>query len=394
MPRVDLTDKPIVITGASSGIGAAAAVACARAGMPVALFARRENKLEEVAKRVREAGSRAVVVVGSVDDPGASERLLDACESEFGPCYAALANAGYGQEAPCSSMSDADVRAMFETNFFACLDLARAAAARFVERGRGHVLLTSSCLSKLGLPHYGCYSATKACQDHFGRAMRHELRPAGVAVSTVHPIGTRTEFYDALRERSADGASLVKKGKRRFTQSSELVADRIVRQLRKGVGGEVWTSRAARLAFAAADAWPRLTDWGIRRTLEARQRRPLGGTVANTLFVFDGLDVGVIPPSEPVHGALEPIDVRADSYTVFFGDGAKGTLHVSPSTNPQQGTVSVSRSEPTPESRAEFVRRMNALPGPPLSGSDAAAQSAEHFDAFIRGLLRTHGYDA
>ncbi|GJM19266.1 MAG: hypothetical protein DHS20C14_14790 [Phycisphaeraceae bacterium] len=274
MPKVSLTDRPIVITGASSGIGAATAIACARAGMPVALLARRAGKLDAVAQQVRSVGGRATTVAASVDDPDSSARLLDACEAEFGPAYAAFANAGYGQEAPCHAMDAADIRAMFETNFFASLTLARAAADRFTQRGEGHVLLCSSCLSKLGLPYYGCYSATKACQDHFGRAMRHELRARGVAVSTVHPIGTSTEFFEATRKRSAGGTKLRDAAGGRFMQPPERVADAIVRRLRTGSGSEIWTSLPARLAFAFSGAFPGLTDAVIARKLRNRLDQP------------------------------------------------------------------------------------------------------------------------
>lgn len=266
MPRVDLIDRVIAITGASSGIGAATALACARAGMHTALLARREDRLGEVADRVRSLGRRAAVVVGSVDDPDASARLLDAAERELGPVYAAFANAGYGQRAACSTMPVADVRAMFETNFFGSLFLAQPAIERMRARGEGHVLFCSSCLSKLGLPNYACYSATKACQDHFGRAMRHELAGTGVLVSTVHPIGTETEFGDAARARSGDQA---RPKRARRVQPAATVADAVVRQLRRGRAGEVWTSLPAQLAFGFANVFPGLTD----RALARRERR-------------------------------------------------------------------------------------------------------------------------
>lgn len=266
MPRVDLTDRVIVITGASSGIGAATAVACAHAGMHTALLARRADRLEEVAERVRAAGRRAIVVAGSVDHPEDNERLLDEAERGLGPVYGAFANAGYGQRAPCSTMTLADVRAMFEVNFYGSLVLAQLAIERMRAHNEGHVLFCSSCLSKLGLPSYGCYSSTKACQDHFGRAMRHELAGTGVLVSTVHPIGTETEFGDAARARSGNQA---RPKRARRVQPAATVAAAVVRQLRRGRGAEVWTSLPAQVAFGFANVFPGLTD----RALAARERR-------------------------------------------------------------------------------------------------------------------------
>lgn len=260
MPRVDLSDKPIAITGASSGIGAATALACARAGMPVALFARREDKLAQVASRIEEAGGRAIVVPGSVEDPGDCERLIDETARAFGAVYSVYANAGYGQESDTWSMPDADVRAMFEVNVYGSLNAIRPAIEGMIERGTGHVIMCSSCLAKLGVPRYGCYCATKAVQDLFCRAMRHELKSKGVAVSSVHPIGTKTEFFDVAAERSEGGTTMMDRGSQRFMQPASKVADAIVRQLRRGKGAEVWTSLPARLGFAASAVWPRLTD--------------------------------------------------------------------------------------------------------------------------------------
>lgn len=265
---IDLHHKPIAITGASSGIGRATAVACARAGMFVSVMARRSDMLGEVVGEIESMGGRAMAFTGSVDDPAACETFIAKTEAELGPLHAVFANAGYGIEKPTWSLTEDELREIFEVNFWGSLNVIRPALPAMVERGRGHVLMCSSCLSKLGLPMYGAYSATKACQDHFGRAMRHELLARGVSVSTVHPIGTSSEFFDTAMERSG-GLRLMDRTKQGFMQPPERVADAVVKCLRKPKG-EVWTSLPTRLAFGFAVAAPGLADFALRRMFEKR----------------------------------------------------------------------------------------------------------------------------
>jgi len=269
---VDLEGRSILISGASSGIGAATALACAHKGMRVVLMARRRDKLDAVAGRIEDAGGAAHTVIGSVDSDEDCARAVDASESRFGPLHAVLANAGYGQETACARMEEHEIRAMFETNFYGSLRLVRPMIDRFRERGAGHALMVSSCLSKLGLPYYGCYCATKAAQDHFCRAMRHELIGTGVRVSSVHPIGTRTEFFDTAAARSGGTLELTGSGER-FMQTASRVARAIVGCMERP-RGEVWTSTPARLGFAACVAFPGLTDWALARRVRARRDRP------------------------------------------------------------------------------------------------------------------------
>lgn len=266
---IELTGKPIVITGASSGIGAATAVACARAGMPVGLMARRAEKLDAVRERIERGGGRAVVVVGDVVDPGSNDELIERAEEAFGDLYASVGNAGYGAEVECATMPIEDIRAMFEVNFYGSLFLTQAAIARFRARGTGHALMVSSCLSKIGLPRYGAYSATKAAQDHFSRAMMHELRGTGVHVSSVHPVGTRTEFFDEAAKKSGGGKLELAGRGDRFMQPPEKVAGAIVKCLRKP-RGEVWTSALARWGFGLSVMMPGVTDWVVGRMVEKR----------------------------------------------------------------------------------------------------------------------------
>jgi len=269
----DLHAKPIAITGASSGIGRATAHACAQAGMYVAVMARREPMLAEIVDEIRSSGGRAIAFAGSVDDPEACRAFITRTEAELGPLHAVFANAGYGFEKPTWSASEDELRGIFEVNFWGSLNTIRPALPGMIDRGRGHVLMCSSCLSKLGLPMYGAYSATKACQDHFGRAMRHELKDRGVAVSTVHPIGTRTEFFDTAKERSGRELRLTDRTRNSFMQTPERVAEEIVKCLRRP-RGEVWTSLSTRLAFAATVAAPRFTDFLLGKMYEKKMSRP------------------------------------------------------------------------------------------------------------------------
>ena len=264
---IDLSGKPIAITGASSGIGAATAIACARAGMPIALGARRQDRLREVVDLIRARGGRAIAVACDVDQPQDSQRLIDRCASEFGGVYALFANAGYGFESRVLDMDDARIEAIFRTNFYGTLHAIRAAAPRMLEARAGHILICSSCLSKLAVPMYAAYSATKAAQDHFGRALRLELAGTGVSCSTVHPVQTSTEF--SVRTTAESDGKAVMTGSGRSSQTPETVARAIVRCLRKPKG-EVWTSRGTRLAFALATAWPGLADRVIAKEWKRR----------------------------------------------------------------------------------------------------------------------------
>jgi len=258
-----LEGKPIVITGASSGIGAATARACAAAGMPVMLVARREEPMRDLAQSIIAQGGRAEIEVLDVTDRGASQRMLDAAEAAFGPVYAVFANAGYGYGKAVIDETDQDIRRIFEVNFFASHDLVRLAAQRLLNAKRpGHLIMCASCVSKFGLPYHGAYSATKAAQDMICDAMRVELRGTGVEVSSVHPVTTATEFFETAERMSGPDASVSLRERlpKLFIQSPDRVARAVVRCLRRPKP-EVWTSFPTRFACAATTLFPRLHEW-------------------------------------------------------------------------------------------------------------------------------------
>jgi len=271
---IDLRDKAIIITGASSGIGAATAVAAARAGMHVVLNARRLERLTQVAELVEQQGRQAAIVVGDVKERGLSERLLEEAERQFGGFHAVFANAGYGLELPVIRLSETSLREMFETNFFASVELCRLAALHLIEARRpGHLLMCSSCVAKFTLPQFAAYTASKAAQAHFCRAMRFELQPHGIEVASVHPITTTTEFFEQASLRSGRDvtANVHDHAPRWLVQSPERVADAVIRCLRRP-RSEVWTSRLVLFSAGLFTMFPRLLDMVLSREA-ARLRR-------------------------------------------------------------------------------------------------------------------------
>ncbi len=270
---IDLTGNPIAITGASSGIGRATALACARAGMPVALGARREEKLVELADEINAMpGGRAIAVRCDVTNAAECEAFIDRTVDAFGSIYSVFANAGYGSDAKILEMTDSEVRAIFDTNFFGTLDTIRPAVIRMRSNGgspRGHVIICSSCVARFTVVNLSAYSATKAAQAHVGTALRQELKEDDIRVSTVHPIGTRTDFFDAMQHVHTDD------GKRHhspafFTQPVSAVSDRVVKCLRSP-RAEVWTGpkgAITRMTSAMMTAWPWFGDRVVKGSAE------------------------------------------------------------------------------------------------------------------------------
>ena len=268
--RRDLENRVIVITGASSGIGAATAAVCAAAGMRVVLAARRETKLRQVAEAITHDTGHVVPVVCDVRRDEDVQHLIDRTVAAFGQLDVMFANAGYGLFAPVTATTAQQMRDLFETNFFGTIRCVQAAVP-VIQRtsDQGHILICSSAASEISVPMYGFYAATKAAQDSIGGALRAELADQQIAVSTVHPIGTRSAFFDVVAQESANpGRGL--NTPTALTHSTERVARAVLRCLRRP-RPEVWPSITVRLGVALTTAAPSLGAWLLRRMLARRQ---------------------------------------------------------------------------------------------------------------------------
>ena len=271
MPR-DLKNKVILISGASSGIGRATALACAWAGMHVSIAARRGEKLQQVARQVSDLNRRAHFFSCNVAFAPDVTRWVDEAHRTFGRVDAVFANAGYGYVGPAMQMSVSEMRQIFDVNYFGTVYLLREALPylRRTPDGLKHLLVCSSCLSEFGPPGVGVYSATKAAQDSLAQAMRAELAGEGISVTSVHPVGTKTEFSQAAK-RSPDTRTAGRIDTPGWLeQTPEKVAKKIVASLRKPKP-EVWPMPSARLAAAAMTAFPGLTAWALRRGYQKKR---------------------------------------------------------------------------------------------------------------------------
>lgn len=277
------SDRPILITGASSGIGLVTARACAAAGMPVALAARRTDRLDQAVGEIARLGGRAVAIACDVANPDDCRRAVDTCTERLGPLHAVFANAGYGIQQPALDTTDQDARRIFDVNFFGTLSTVRAAVEAFRRQPappdnspRGRVLICSSCLARMPAYHHALYTATKAAQHHLAATLRAELEPEAIAVTSVHPVGTRTEFFDtaAYSGKNQPGA-MTSQSPDRLMQNPEQVAARIVRCLMKPrPEPEIWpgaTGLGIRLLAAAQTAIPALTTLTLR-SMRSRTR--------------------------------------------------------------------------------------------------------------------------
>ena len=191
--------KVAIVTGASSGIGRATALALARRGCAVVVSARREERLVEVAQACRAAGGDGIVKVADVSDPMQVDELVASTVSRFGRLDVMVNNAGYGLRARVHETSDEQMRAIFDVNFHGVFYGCRAAAPVMMRQRGGHIFNISSIIGKRGSPLNGAYCATKFAVAGLTDSLRVEMMPYKVHVTCVCPALTRTEFFDVMR---------------------------------------------------------------------------------------------------------------------------------------------------------------------------------------------------
>ena len=186
------SDRVVLITGASSGIGRALATAWARRGARVALLARRAEALEEVAGAVEAAGGQAFAVVADVRKSEAVRAAVELVEREWGRVDVLVANAGIGEVTRAQEFPVEKARAVFETNVVGAMNSVAAVLPGMHARRSGQLVTVSSLAAYRGLPGSGAYCASKAALSTFFESLRVELRGSGIAVTIIHPGFVRT----------------------------------------------------------------------------------------------------------------------------------------------------------------------------------------------------------
>jgi len=187
----DLTGKTMIITGASSGIGAATARALGAEGASVALGARRKDRLTELAD---ELGSQVAIVEMDVRTSEDSQRLVDQAVESFGHLDAIVVNAGVGMYGGIMDQTDDEIRSMIDTNVAGTIWPIRAAVPRLLENGGGDIVIVASVAGLRGAGDEAVYAATKHAQVGLAGGLDRELREKNIRVSTIAPGGTATEF--------------------------------------------------------------------------------------------------------------------------------------------------------------------------------------------------------
>lgn len=186
-----------IVTGASSGIGAALARELARHGHDLVLTARRAPALESLAAELRAGGAQATVLPADLSVPGAGRALARDIEALGGDVDVLINNAGFGDAGPFVNEDPDRIDAMLALNVGALTALTRAILPGMVRRGRGRVMLVSSTAAFQPGPNMAVYCATKAYVLSLGEALARELRQTGVTVTTLCPGATHSGFAEA-----------------------------------------------------------------------------------------------------------------------------------------------------------------------------------------------------
>ncbi|MCV7356289.1 SDR family oxidoreductase [Mycolicibacterium fluoranthenivorans] len=196
MPRFDPLParRPALVAGASSGIGEATAIRLARNGFPVALGARRVEKLDEIVGKIRADGGEAIAVHLDVTDPDSVKAAVEQTTSDLGEIEVLVAGAGDTYFGKLDSISTEQFESQIQIHLVGANRLATAVLPGMIERRRGDLIFVGSDVALRQRPHMGAYGAAKAALVAMVTNYQMELEGTGVRASIVHPGPTKTSM--------------------------------------------------------------------------------------------------------------------------------------------------------------------------------------------------------
>lgn len=198
-PELALVDKVAIVTGASSGIGAATARELSRRGATVVLAARRINELDRQAEALRAAGGDAIAVGTDLTDAAQVKSLVHQTMAKFGRVDVVVNNAGANWHRPLASTPPAELIRLVDVNLLGAMLLTRSVLPEMLARRHGSIVFVGSLSGRVAMEPL--YSATKYGLRGFGLALRRQLAGTGVSVSLVSPGNIRTGMTEHVMAR-------------------------------------------------------------------------------------------------------------------------------------------------------------------------------------------------
>ena len=249
------TNKVVLVTGASQGIGKAVALAFARQGASVIVAARSAERLDEVAKQIRDLGCEALSVPTDVTSPEAVSALVVKAMDRFGRIDVLVNNAGIGKVSAIESPTFGDdARQTLQASLFGAISVTQRVLPILRQQGSGTVVNMSSVQGRKAFARFGSYAIVMHAVSAFSDALRQELAGTNIAVSVIHPALTAT---DLLRE--VDEAQMPPPFRHMTPLSSEDVARAVVTAVRRGTRRVVLPRPASVLLLGEAFS-PRIGD--------------------------------------------------------------------------------------------------------------------------------------
>ena len=191
---MELNGACALVTGASRGIGRAIALALGEAGADVALTARRESELKELAGRIQGMARRAPVFPADLLRPGDIRALAEAVEREFSRVDILINNAGVAILRPAVELSEKEFEETIELNLTSVFRLTRLLLPRMLRRRRGHIVMIASTAALRGFAGGTAYAAAKFGLNGFAQSLFYETRSSNLRVTTIYPSSVNTDM--------------------------------------------------------------------------------------------------------------------------------------------------------------------------------------------------------
>ena len=224
MANQRLAGKVALVTGASSGIGEATALALAAEGAAVAIGARRVDRIDALADKISAGGGRALTLDLDVTQEQQAHDAVGRTRADLGGLDIVVNNAGVMLLGPILDADTSDWRRMIETNVLGLMYVTNAALPRLVEQGSGDIVQVSSVAGRLAREGSGVYNASKWAVNAFSESLRQEVTARGVRVTLVEPGAVATELSDHITHAESKQRVKERVTKMRPLESSDIAA--------------------------------------------------------------------------------------------------------------------------------------------------------------------------